>query len=139
MKILLLFIIGSFSVTAGFAQLKMEPLPAFHGNGQPVRIMTSEEANQLNGKADPVIDGVPYSQYKAQQELLKQKPVVQPVMNISVKQSVVEDPAVKKMNEVHPVTAPAAQQITATAVKTEEHSLPVKLSPTGFGLATKQD
>lgn len=35
--------------------------------------MTVEEANKLNGAVQPTINGVPYSQYKAQQEALKNK------------------------------------------------------------------
>jgi len=139
MKFLLLFFICSLSASAGFAQLKPAPLPAFHSTGQPVRIMSPEEANQLNGTANPTINGIPYSQYKAEQELLKQKPVVQNTAGVQIKQSVaVEDPAVKKMNEVHPVIAPVTQPIT-TAVKAEEHPLPIKLNPNGLGVVTKQE
>jgi len=139
MKFLLLFFICSLSAFAGFAQLKPAPLPAFHGTGQPVRIMSTEEANQLNGTANPTINGIPYSQYKAEQELLKQKPVVQNTVGVQIKQSVVvEDPAVKKMNEVQPVIAPAVTQPITTAVKAEEHSLPIQLNPKGLGVVTGQ-
>jgi len=43
-----------------------------------MRTMTAEEANRANGTAQPTINGKPYSQYKAEQDALKQK---QPVNN----------------------------------------------------------
>ena len=36
------------------------------------KTLSIEEANKLNGVANPTINGIPYSQYKAQQEALKQ-------------------------------------------------------------------
>jgi len=38
-----------------------------------VRTMSVEEANKLNGVAQPTINGKPYSQYKAEQDALKQQ------------------------------------------------------------------
>jgi hypothetical protein len=38
-----------------------------------MKTMTIEEANRLNGTAQPTINGKPYSQYKAEQDALKQK------------------------------------------------------------------
>ncbi|MGQ0738839.1 MAG: hypothetical protein ACT4OJ_07240 [Bacteroidota bacterium] len=37
------------------------------------KVMTAEEANRLNGVAQPTINGKPYSQYKAEQEALKKQ------------------------------------------------------------------
>lgn len=37
------------------------------------RALSVEEANKLNGVAQPTINGIPYSQYKAQQEALKKQ------------------------------------------------------------------
>ncbi len=68
MKILLTVFIFSISATA-FAQTQKNQLP--YPNGVSVRVMSVEEANQLNGVAHPTIDGIPYEQYKAQQESLK--------------------------------------------------------------------
>ncbi|HEX2683606.1 MAG TPA: hypothetical protein VHL77_06725 [Ferruginibacter sp.] len=49
---------------------------AFNGNAQNMasttpantKTMTAAEANALNGTAQPTINGIPYSQYKAQQD-----------------------------------------------------------------------
>lgn len=37
------------------------------------KVLSFEEANRLNGKAEPTINGKPYSQYKAEQDALKRK------------------------------------------------------------------
>ena len=37
------------------------------------KVMTSSEARALNGGGEPTINGIPYSQYKAEQDALKQK------------------------------------------------------------------
>ena len=37
------------------------------------KVMTIEEAKKLNGWSEPTINGIPYSQYKAEQEALKKK------------------------------------------------------------------
>lgn len=42
-------------------------------DGSSQKQMTVEEANRLNGVAEPTINGKPYSQYKAEQEALKQQ------------------------------------------------------------------
>ena len=39
----------------------------------PGKVYTFEEANRLNGTAQPTINGKPYSQYKAEQEALKRQ------------------------------------------------------------------
>lgn len=41
--------------------------------GTSGKTMTVEEANKLNGVAQPTINGKPYSQYKAEQDALKQQ------------------------------------------------------------------
>lgn len=65
-KILFLIVI----ITTGFsvkAQLNPTTVPG-------MKIMTIEESNRLSGTAQPTINGMPYSQYKAQQDALKNKP-----------------------------------------------------------------
>lgn len=70
-KIILISIITVSGSLAIYAQQSAAPMPA--PNGQKVKVMTTGEANRLNGTAQPTINGIPYSQYKAQQEALKQK------------------------------------------------------------------
>ncbi len=61
-------LISCFTVTA---QQSFTPIPLT--SGEKLKVLTTEEANRLNGTARPTINGIPYSQYKTQQEALKQK------------------------------------------------------------------
>lgn len=61
-------LISCFTVTA---QQSFTPIPL--SSGEKLKVLTTEEANRLNGTARPTINGIPYSQYKTQQEALKQK------------------------------------------------------------------
>ena len=63
-KILILITILSGGLCAGAQQLSST-------NKASMKVMTVEEANRLNGTAQPTINGIPYSQYKAQQQALK--------------------------------------------------------------------
>jgi len=65
-KIVSIAIFCMFTFGANAQQLKSQ-VPA------TAKKMTTAEANALNGKAEPTINGMPYSQYKAQQDALKQK------------------------------------------------------------------
>lgn len=66
MKKILLF------MTVISAGLSAAAQPGISG-AENMKTMTIEEANRLNGTAQPTINGKPYSQYKAEQEALKQK------------------------------------------------------------------
>lgn len=76
-KIIALIVLSLVTANLQAQQLKSQ-VPA------NAKVMTAQEANALNGKAEPTINGIPYSQYKAQQEALKtqqSKPVVNPATN----------------------------------------------------------
>lgn len=126
----ILLAIGIFlSGSAAFAQQQQKsPLPSFTAQG-PVKIMTTEEANRLNGVAHPMIDGISYEQYKAQQESLKaqaaakqaaaannpggltlSKNTAAPATNTVVPETPVSTPAAKAAGPVE-VTIPV-QQVT---------------------------
>jgi len=48
------------------------------------KAMTVEEANKLNGVAQPTINGKPYSQYKAEQDALKQQQATKQQASVAV-------------------------------------------------------
>jgi hypothetical protein len=56
------------SISLSYAQ--QQTTSAYGAGG---KVMTAEEANKLNGTPQTTINGKPYSQYKAEQEALKQK------------------------------------------------------------------
>ncbi len=66
-KIILTGIISFCLLNTAFSQ---------NATGAPAgaRVMTVAEANSLNGVAQPTINGVPYTQFKTQQDALKNKP-----------------------------------------------------------------
>jgi pyruvate dehydrogenase complex dehydrogenase (E1) component len=104
----ILIIACIFSVTNSYAQ----------SPGAPAKSLTVQEANKLNGTASPTINGIPYSQYKAQQEALKlanlqaqQKQTQQ----VNVPSVITTDDIQKSATqpvEVKP-TAPAAKPVSA--------------------------
>lgn len=59
----ILIIVGIIFVTNSYGQAP----------GAPTKKLTVEEANKLNGVASPTINGKPYSQYKAEQDAIKQQ------------------------------------------------------------------
>jgi hypothetical protein len=65
-KIILL--IGVVMVSTTMVQAQQGQ--SFGGNA---KVLTVEEANKLNGTSQTTINGMPYSQYKAQQDALKQQ------------------------------------------------------------------
>jgi len=65
MKKIILIIVGILPVVIGYSQSNT--------TNSAAKKMTVEESNRLNGMAQPTINGIPYSQYKAQQDALKQK------------------------------------------------------------------
>ncbi|MBK7556949.1 MAG: hypothetical protein IPI54_00895 [Chitinophagaceae bacterium] len=74
-KIISISFIALISCLTLTAQQSFTPIPLT--GGEKVKVMSTQEANALNGKAEPTINGMPYSQYKAQQEALKQKQSVE--------------------------------------------------------------
>jgi hypothetical protein len=115
MKVFLAILI--LSGTASVAAAQNKPLPS--PSGTPIKVMTAAEADALNGTSDPVINGIPYSEYKAQQEALQAKPAAQTSQQglKLISSAPVADPAVGRKNEPAPVV-PVLQQ-AAPAEKTE--------------------
>lgn len=126
-KIILTGIVAFCGVSAAFSQ---------DASGAPAgtKVMTVAEANRLNGVAQPTINGRPYSQYKAEQDALKQQKeaalakrnsngnndgvqsekTVQPQRNLNVQGSSVEpevkpDAVVVNKEEAKPVAKETTQ------------------------------
>ena len=104
-----IFIIACIlSVTNSYAQ----------SPGAPAKSLTVQEANKLNGTASPTINGIPYSQYKAQQEALKKansQAEQKQVQQMNVPSVITTDDIQKSATqpvEVKP-TAPAVKQVSA--------------------------
>ncbi|MBK8494606.1 MAG: hypothetical protein IPL50_05925 [Chitinophagaceae bacterium] len=72
-KIISISFIALISCLTLTAQQSFTSIPLT--GGEKVKVMSTQEANTLNGVAQPTINGIPYSQYKAQQDALKQKAV----------------------------------------------------------------
>jgi hypothetical protein len=70
-KIISISFIALISCLTLTAQQSFTPIPL--KGGEKVKVMSAQEANTLNGVAQPTINGIPYSQYKAEQDALKQK------------------------------------------------------------------
>lgn len=102
--------------------------------GAPSKSLTVEEANRLNGVAQPTINGKPYSQYKAEQDALKKQMEANKIAaaqnrNLDVVTVNPSDarpapakvePAEKKSendNNIKPVQGKADASITKTATK----------------------
>ena len=102
--------------------------------GAPSKSLTVEEANRLNGVAQPTINGKPYSQYKAEQDALKKQMEANKIAaaqnrNLDVVTVNPSDarpapakvePAEKKSendNNIKPVQGKADASITKTAAK----------------------
>jgi len=80
--------------------------------------LTVEEANRLNGVAQPTINGIPYSQYKAQQDALKQaKMAEKPVQ--------VQSPQIKTVNVESIKASTTPQTNVATTTSTLKQTTPV--------------
>ena len=122
----ILIIACILSVTNSYAQ----------SPGVPAKSLTVQEANKLNGTASPTINGIPYSQYKAQQEALKQANLqAEQKMQLQQQQQTqnmfsavsaddIQKPAAKPA-EVKP-TAPAAKPVSAQYA---DKSIPGTLVP----------
>ncbi|HUR65182.1 MAG TPA: hypothetical protein VMZ03_02425 [Chitinophagaceae bacterium] len=74
----------------------------------PTKQLSIQQANQLNGTPkEPTINGKPYSQYKAEQEALKNQQAAKPAAHMAnipkglsiAPNTVTEDPAIQRMNE----------------------------------------
>jgi hypothetical protein len=100
MKKIILVTLCGLVITQGYSQNAGQP-----GNS---KVMSVEEANRLNGVGHPTINGKPYSQYKAEQDALKQQQAAKTVQptNTPIPQGLTlkvsndtNDPALARMNE----------------------------------------
>ena len=108
------------SASAVSAQQQKAPLPSFTNQG-PVKIMTTEEANRLNGVAHPLIDGVSYEQYKAQQESKRAQ--------AAAKQAAVANNPGGLILSKNPIVAVPNTGVPASAIITaEKASAPVEVT-----------
>lgn len=100
MKNILFTLVSFLTYTSVHAQqMKAPPAP----DGKEMKVMTVAEANALNGTAQPTINGIPYSEYKAQQDALKAERERQ-IKAAAAKPAPVQVPAEPKKEE--PVNQP---------------------------------
>ena len=83
------------------------------------KTLSIEEANKLNGVANPTINGIPYSQYKAQQEALKQANLqAEQKMQLQQQQQTQNMFSAVSADDIQkPAAKPAEVKPTAPAVK----------------------
>jgi hypothetical protein len=134
MKKVTLFLIALIAASVtGFAQTTI-------GNA---KVLSVEEANKLNGVAQPTINGKPYSQYKAEQEQLKKQEAAKQTQYIATVQApgsraagnntnaaVTMDPSSKQspsnvVNETR-TADPAAAELNHGAPVAEKNAIAVK-------------
>lgn len=106
-KIILTGIISFCIMNTAFSQ---------NASGAPAgtKIMTVAEANGLNGVVQPTINGIPYSQYKAQQNALKNQQAPQ---------------AAAPTLKVVPVTNEELQNLNKTDKQPSGNSVPAASKP----------
>jgi len=109
MKKIIFIIAGVFVGLVGYSQSN-------DATNAAAKRLTVEEANKLNGVAQPTINGIPYSQYKAQQEALKQ---AQAAANAKVIAATTNTPATATGANGKAVQAPASKVSTGTVSATD--------------------
>lgn len=97
-KIILTGIITFCILTTAFSQ---------NATGAPAgaKVMTVAEANSLNGVAQPTINGIPYSQYKAQQDALKNQQAKQQEVVPHLKATTVSNEEIQNINKTDKQTS----------------------------------
>jgi hypothetical protein len=109
------------SITVGlFASAQFAQTPS-----ASAKKMTAEEANKLNGVAQPTINGKPYSQYKAEQEALKAKQ--QPQTNALPSSTVAPVTVAKDAGAAVPVST---SQVVVSAPTVEKQPASLQTTPT---------
>lgn len=125
-------------------------------SSKATKVMTVAEANALNGIAQPTVNGKPYSQYKAEQEALKNKQqaikpeVIMPGVKLGSSEDMKAINAPQKIvtttsptvtpTEVNNATAPASfvtLPITAYNGEVQPAATVDKLKPSATPAATK--
>ena len=119
----------------------MQQLAAQNAPGAPTKSMTVAEARQLNGVAEPTINGKPYSQYKAEQDALKKQNTAPQQLNNVSNTGLASAPASAPAKTTAPApnrkpeNGVAAPAVEASVVKAEtpEKSTVVLASPSPKG------
>ncbi|MEO7923946.1 MAG: hypothetical protein ABIR30_09720 [Chitinophagaceae bacterium] len=113
-----------------------------NGSASSVKQMSVEEANKLNGTVMPTINGKPYSQYKAEQDALKQQTSNNQVAFNSTsnsglaslpQQSKTVAPPAKQKADIQE-TKPVAVEASSSIVKKEEE----KAAPSKEAIALRE-
>lgn len=116
MKILIIII----SLSIGALSVKAQSVT---GNA---RVMSPQEANALNGTPHPTINGIPYEQYKAEQQNIKKTTPVNPMSVKGTSGNALNKNASKPVEIVAKPQAPAQNAVTITKKPEAEKN---KISP----------
>ena len=96
--------------------------------GEPTKQLSVQEANKMNGTASPTINGIPYSQYKAQQGALKQGSTVVPVNTSTVASGITGKGVQAPVSNVSSVKLSATDNPTSAKGQSTSAAIPTAMT-----------
>src|SRR5689334_2552779 len=105
-----ILILVTIIMTGLYTEAQLSTTPS-----ENLKVMTTAEANRLNGTAQPIINGKPYSQYKAEVQAKEQAAKNAVVQTPQVPEQFRQDPN-KKWSSPAPATTPKVEAQKTVAV-----------------------